>query len=253
MDHPNLIDPKERERQLCRAVRKFSGALLHIKNPSLAVQMAAVQSDGFAIQYIQDPTPEVQAQAVRQKPAALRFIRNPSEEVLLMAVRQNGSAVQYISDPSEEVQHATVQENPFAIEFIQNPSESVQLAAVQKDGCALAFVKNPSKAVQLEALSRNFFVISFLDASFAPTPSELISALAASNNINGPVDFEYATNGAASVCAGLLSTWPIHHVERFLELLPDGLKDHPAMIPATRSVLAAATSESTRPTPDRLF
>jgi hypothetical protein len=78
---------------------------------SEAVQMAAVQQNGWHI----------------------RYIKNPSEAVQIVAVKQNGHAIDYIKNPSEAVQMAAVQQNGYAIHYIKNPSEAVQMAAVQKN------------------------------------------------------------------------------------------------------------------------
>ena len=121
------------------------------KNPSEAVQLAAVRQTGYAIEYIENPSEAVQLAAVQKNGWALRDIENPSEAVQLAAVQQTGYAIQHIENPSEAVQLAAVQQNGWALQHIENPSEAVQLAAVKQDGDVIQLIKRPSKAVQLAA------------------------------------------------------------------------------------------------------
>ena len=79
--------------------------------------------------YIENPSIELQLAAVQQNGSAIQYIENPSEEVQLAAVQQNPHSIQYISNPSIEVQLAAVQRNGFVIAYIKNPSTEVQLAA----------------------------------------------------------------------------------------------------------------------------
>ncbi|MFZ9241321.1 MAG: hypothetical protein ACO22R_09275, partial [Chitinophagaceae bacterium] len=69
-------------------------------NPSIDVQMAAVQKNGRAIE----------------------FIENPSVDLQMAAVQQNGWAIAYIKNPSVDVQIAAVKKDAWAIKFIKNPS-----------------------------------------------------------------------------------------------------------------------------------
>jgi hypothetical protein len=48
-----------------------------VKNPSEAVQLAAVQQDGEAIQYIENPSEEIQLAAVQQNVLAIQWTENP--------------------------------------------------------------------------------------------------------------------------------------------------------------------------------
>jgi hypothetical protein len=122
-----------------------------IKNPSEAVQLAAVNQEGYVIQYIKNPSEAVQLAAVKQDGYAIQYINNPSEDVQLAAVKQNGYSIAYIKNPSEDVQLATVNQRGYAIRYIENPSEDVQLAAVNQDGNAIKYIKNPTISVQMMA------------------------------------------------------------------------------------------------------
>jgi len=155
------------------AVQNNGYAIRFIKNPSEAVQMATVQQNGYAIQYIKNPSEAMQMAAVRQDGFAIKFIKNPSEAMQLAAVRNNGCAIYYIETPSEAMQMAAVQQNGYAIQYIKNPSEAVQIAAVRQDGLAIRFIKNPSEAVQLAAVKKNGNVIEFIK-----NPSEAVQMAA---------------------------------------------------------------------------
>jgi hypothetical protein len=120
-----------------------------IRNPSEAVQMVAVQQDGGAVQLIKNPSEAVQMAAVLNWSLFIEYIENPSEAVQMAAVQQNGYAIQFIKNPSEVVQMAAVQQNGRAIQYINNPSEAVQMAAVQNYRWAILYIKNPSEAVQM--------------------------------------------------------------------------------------------------------
>ena len=104
------------------------------------MQLAAINSNGYAIQHI----------------------HNPSEAVQIAAVKNNGyTIIQYIHNPSEVVQLAAVKENGYAIQHIHNPSEAVQLEAVKNDGYVIQYIHNPSEAVQIAALENNPDCIKF--------------------------------------------------------------------------------------------
>ena len=100
-----------------------------IKNPSEAVQLAAVKQNVCAIDDIKNPREAVQLAAVKQDGYAIDDIKNPSETVQLVAVNRNGNAIQYIKNPSEDVQLAAVNQDGYAIQYIKNPSEDVKKLA----------------------------------------------------------------------------------------------------------------------------
>jgi hypothetical protein len=130
------------------AVEQNGWAIKYIQDPSEAVQLASVQGDGFALQYIENPSEAVKIAAVRQNGWAIYYIRNPSEAVQLAAVRQDWYAIQHIENPSEAVQIAAVRQNCWAIQYIKNPSEAVQLAAVRENGRVIKHIKRPCEAVK---------------------------------------------------------------------------------------------------------
>jgi len=81
--------------------------IAYMKDPSDAVKLASVKTDGYSI----------------------RGIANPSEEIQLAAVSQNGYAVGEIKNPSPAVQLAAVNKTPGAIRRIQKPTKSaIELA-----------------------------------------------------------------------------------------------------------------------------
>jgi len=100
-----------------------------IKNPSEAMQLAAVNQNGDAIQYIKNPSEDVQLAAVQQDARAIRYIKNPSEAMQLAAVQQDARAICYIKNPSEAMQLSAVQQDGHAIQYIKNPSEDVKKLA----------------------------------------------------------------------------------------------------------------------------
>jgi ABC-type uncharacterized transport system permease subunit len=135
-------------------------------NPSLAVQLAAVQEYSDAIQWIRNPSLQVQLAAVRQNSRAIRHIPNPEPDVQLAAVEQYGDAIRHIPNPEPDVQLAAVRQNGRAIEFIPNPTPEVQMRAVEQDGWAIGWISNPTPKVQLAAVEQNPDVIQLI-----PTPT----------------------------------------------------------------------------------
>lgn len=106
--------------------------VMAIKNPSTAVQLAAVNRNGLALGYITNPSDAVKLAAVTNDGRALQFINNPSDAIQLAAVtggKNNGQAIGWIDNPSEALQLAAVTKNPDSIYQIENPTEKVKQAA----------------------------------------------------------------------------------------------------------------------------
>ena len=152
-------------------------AIKYIKNPSEAVQMAAVNQNGHTIQYIKNPTEAVQMTAVNKNGLTIKHIPNPGEAVQMAAVNKNGLAIGYISNPSEAVQLAAVNRNGFALRHIKNPSEAIQMAAVNHDGFAIGDIKNPSEDIQMAAVNQNGISIGSIS-----NPSEAVQMAAVNQN-----------------------------------------------------------------------
>jgi hypothetical protein len=112
------------------AVKTHMDHLRNIKNPSEAVQLAAVSSNGHSIYHIMDKGIV------------------PSEAVQLAAVSSVGEVVGDLTDPSEAVQLAAVNQDAWAIQYIDNPSPEVQQTAVDNAGWeVLQYVHNRSPIV----------------------------------------------------------------------------------------------------------
>jgi hypothetical protein len=62
-----------------------------------------LKNDSFGIRFIDNPSLEVQLAAVNQYCCAIRYIDNPNEQVQLAAVKQNGCAICYIKNPHPEI------------------------------------------------------------------------------------------------------------------------------------------------------
>jgi len=166
-------------------------AIQYVKNPSEAVQLAAVNQYWYAIRYIKNPSEAVQLAAVSENWRAIQYIDNPSEAVQLVAVKADGDAIQYIKKPTEAVQIAAVSNSWNAIYLIVNPSEAVQLAAVNRKGKAIQFIKNPSEAAQLVAVKSDENTIEYIK-----NPSEAVQLAAV--NAHG-FAIEYIKNPSEAV------------------------------------------------------
>ena len=90
-------------------VRSFGGhnAIQHIKDPSEAVQLAAVEDmAGLAIKYIKDPSEAVQLAAIKINPYMIANIKNPTEAVQLAVVERRPDFLGAFNNPSEKVKAA---------------------------------------------------------------------------------------------------------------------------------------------------
>ena len=106
-------------------IAKKNITLLLNYNPSLDLQLTAVNQDGNAIQYIKNPSEEVQLAAVKNSVYAIQSIKNPTEEVQLFAVKKVWQTIEYIENPSEQVQLASIRRNTYAYYDIKNPTPKV--------------------------------------------------------------------------------------------------------------------------------
>lgn len=88
------------------------------------LQIRLVKLDGCMIHLISNPSIQLQLEAINSNDYALNYI-NPSQEVQLEAVKLNGLRIRYIKDPSLEVQLESVKENREAINYIENPHPEV--------------------------------------------------------------------------------------------------------------------------------
>ena len=143
------------EKDLIWAVEKEETAINAIKDPSEAVQFAAIKGSPYAIRYIKNPTEMVQIEAVKRTGHAIMVIKNPSETVQLEAATQDGEVIRLIPNPSETVQLAAIKQNRYAIALITNPTEAAQVEAVKQKGILIQFIKNPCEAAQLAAIKQN--------------------------------------------------------------------------------------------------
>ncbi len=125
-------------------------------------QINLVSKDGWAIENIKNPSEAVQLAAVCASPATIQHIYNrgiiPSEAVQLAAVGTYGYVIYYIKNPSEAVQLAAVNNRGAAIRYLANPSEVVQLAAVSNDDFAITHISHPYPSVIKAALTKSSLI-----------------------------------------------------------------------------------------------
>ena len=156
-----------------KAVQNNGYAIRLIKNPSEKLKIAAVRQNASVIQFMDDPSERVQYEAVHQEGDSLQFIKYPSFFVIGAALRQSGYAVvhaqKYLQKYEKSIQDyfylIAVTQNGLCIRYIDDPSEKVQLAAVRQNAFALQWIANPSAKVILLALSLDKEVIR-LDALY---------------------------------------------------------------------------------------
>ncbi len=111
----NINDMTEQEQIL--KVMEYDDCFSDIKNPSEAVQLAAVNKEGCLIRHIKNPSEAVKEAAVNQNGRAFEYIKNPSEKVKFAAVNQNRTYI-YIENPTEEMQNMMI-DRVYNIKFCQ--------------------------------------------------------------------------------------------------------------------------------------
>lgn len=157
------------EEMLCKAVDNDPDLLIHIKNPSLAVQLSAVYSDGHAIRYLQkrkfnlrfnapsykdapldieyENAPYVvQMAAIKREPDAIKHIHNPSPEIQILAVTRSLSSAAYISNQCPEVIKEIftyIEDYPMALEYITNQTEEIVIQAIRLNQKCKDHIKIP--------------------------------------------------------------------------------------------------------------
>ena len=141
------------------AVKKIGYAIEQIKDPCIAVQLAAVKENGYVIELIEDPCIAVQRVAIHYHHGMIDFIRSPDQEVQLLAFdvacREFLGTLKEIYDtwkrlPSRndiDFQLKIVEKYPWAIQFMMffdfEKNIEVQELAIKKDPSLL--VKHPFK------------------------------------------------------------------------------------------------------------
>ncbi|WP_406853338.1 hypothetical protein WEU32_06795 [Brevundimonas sp. BH3] len=101
-------------------------------------------SDGYHIgSYyfgeIKNPSEAVQIAAVTERVVALNFIDRPSEKVQLAAVNADPRAFKLIRYPTKKVQFIAVKANPFDISLINRPSLRLLRLAAMLNGAAVMY------------------------------------------------------------------------------------------------------------------
>ena len=139
------------EDKLLAMVKKDSGVLGWMINPSYIVQMMAVKDNGNVIGYVKNPPEELQMIAVKQDAYSIISIENPTEKVQMEAILENPNMIRHIKNPTENVQLRVIRENPYAIEYIETPTENTQLEAIKNtNGRVIKYIKNlTDKAIEL--------------------------------------------------------------------------------------------------------
>lgn len=93
LNESNISDNRSEQIKL---VQKSSWAIENIPNPSIEVQLAAVNSFGTALKHIKNPSPEVQMAAVKRDGWAIQYIKNPSLELQIAAIKQDGGVIRVV-------------------------------------------------------------------------------------------------------------------------------------------------------------
>ena len=178
-------------------------------NPSVTVQLAAVQQTGYTIMHIDNPTPLIQWAACKTHPSAINYIKpvtsiDPSvlakyqtvvwpetqEELAKIEDRKTKmmESIEFTDDPldwtdglSEEEQVEYVLKDPFFMNYvtcIDDLPRKVQLAVISRYSRAILHITNPDEDLWIAAAQQNpVFVLATLQAK---QPSQKIKIAAVS-------------------------------------------------------------------------
>lgn len=105
------------EEEKIKTIKKYPRFIEDMDNPSVAVQMAAIENDPMNISYIKNPAPEVQMDAVQRDIFVLNYIKKPAVEVQVYAVEQDPNNITYIKKPSKAAIKKAVELNPDLLEI----------------------------------------------------------------------------------------------------------------------------------------
>lgn len=170
-----------------------------IKNPSLEIQLAAVQRDGNAILWFDGPIPlEVQIEAVKQDGGAIKYIPNPSPELFdhpqvkhavirFLLTKLNDvllveSYIEYLIEHRvnwpeiPRIMKATERKSLDESGTPNQMSEEEQVERVRKNWRDIENIPNPSERVQLVAVQRWGLAIKYIQ-----NPSERVQLAAVQN------------------------------------------------------------------------
>lgn len=172
--YSNSLTPSEVQKNInsyseedqIKAVEKYSKNIRGIKNPSLKVQEAALDTyyDCRTLGYIQNPHTEIINNMLPNCGSAIKHIKNPTEEQQLLAVKNDYSALYHIKSPSEKVQMKAIEYHGKSISYIENPSEAMKLLAIKESLNNIRYIKNPSKEVRKLYIKANpWFAAQELD------------------------------------------------------------------------------------------
>jgi hypothetical protein len=112
-----------------------------------------IQLNPCAIAQIREPSVAICLAAVRCYPDSLRCIRNQTEEVCIEAVSRQGRTLRYVDIPQTEAMcWAAIKNDPTAFQFVHHQTEALSLAAVQGHGTMLTYVTSPTYQIRLAAV-----------------------------------------------------------------------------------------------------
>jgi hypothetical protein len=183
-DEPVVFTP-EFQKYILRVSYSY---IRYIANPSLEIQMKAIEDTYKNMQFITRPHPKIQEYYVEyaddrfdgnfennlkykitdenaqillmeRYPHHIGLLRYASEKVKIAAVSTSGGVIRDIKNPSKDVQMAAIKEDPWAIAYIENIYPDVLIAAIKDEPRSISGLKNPSKEIQKLAIDINPFVL----------------------------------------------------------------------------------------------
>jgi hypothetical protein len=105
---------------LLKACAAYGRNLLKIKNPTYAMQLAAVTQDGSLIEKVKEQTEEMQLAALKSSNWCFIYFKNPSKRVRMAAIHRFAPNIQFIKNPSVEEQIRAVTDDPNSFRFIKS-------------------------------------------------------------------------------------------------------------------------------------
>ncbi len=130
----NLINNIKDESILMDLIKINGEILIHIKNATNQMKLAAIKRNPSVIRYIDNPTEEMQLLAVKTAHSTFPYLKSSFLSVQILAMQQKKEHLSYIMNPSEELQIASIERYGGSIvDYLRNLSTKAQIMVIKDD------------------------------------------------------------------------------------------------------------------------
>ena len=117
------------------------------------VLLALSNNQDYCIQYIENPSLYIQLYAVEEHAKNIKYVNNPDERVINLAITKSPFSIKYIDNPSEFICCKAIRKDPNCIQFIKNQTEKMQFIAFKQNPLSAKYFKNMSAITKMMVLS----------------------------------------------------------------------------------------------------